>query len=164
MALVLNLNDYKAPQLEVDFGYKKVSIVLTDDTTSKMSAFMVDTKKMLKDADKLTDDELAKLPREEAKKRLENVSGDARDLLEGAFDELFNDPGLGVELYKRLGKSTASLANVFSRVNSEVNKANQRKEDQKLNRYNRRQDNRKKKWLNARTHWTTNAIDCLSRP
>lgn len=145
MALVLNLNDYKAPQLEVDFGYKKVSIVLTDDTTSKMSAFMVDTKKMLKDADKLTDDELAKLPREEAKKRLENVLGDARDLLEGAFDELFNDPGLGVELYKRLGKSTASLANVFSRVNSEVNKANQRKEDQKLNRYNRRQDNRKKK-------------------
>ena len=145
MALVLNLNDYKAPQLEVDFGYKKVSIVLTDDTTSKMSAFMVDTKKMLKDADKLTDDELAKLPREEAKKRLESVLGDARDLLEGAFDELFNDPGLGVELYKRLGKSTASLANVFSRVNSEVNKANQRKEDQKLNRYNRRQDNRKKK-------------------
>lgn len=145
MALVLNLNDYKAPQFEVDFGFKKVSVALTDDTTSKMSAFMVDTKKMLKDADKLTDDELAKLPRPAAKKRLENVLGNARDLLEGAFDELFDEPGLGVELYNRLGKSTASLANVFSRVNTEVNKANQRKENQKLNRYNRRHDNRKKK-------------------
>lgn len=145
MALVLNLNDYKAPQFEVDFGFKKVSVALTDDTTSKMSAFMVDAKKMLKDADKLTDDELAKLPRPAAKKRLENVLGNARDLLEGAFDELFNEPGLGAELYNRLGKSTVSLANVFSRVNSEVNKANQRKEDQKLNRYNRRHDNRKKK-------------------
>ena len=145
MALVLNLNDYKAPQLEVDFGYKKVSIALTDDTTSKMSAFMVDAKKMLNDADKLTDDELAKLKSTEAKERLENVLGDARDLLEEAFDELFDEPGLGVELYNRLGKSTASLANVFSRINTEVNKANQRKEDQKLNRYSRRQDNRKKK-------------------
>ena len=145
MALVLNLNDYKAPQLEVDFGYKKVSIALTDDTTSKMSAFMVDAKKMLNDADKLTDDELAKLKSTEAKERLGNVLGDARDLLEEAFDELFDEPGLGVELYNRLGKSTASLANVFSRINTEVNKANQRKEDQKLNRYNRRQDNRKKK-------------------
>lgn len=145
MALVLNLNDYKAPQFEVDFGFKKVSVALTDDTTSKMSAFMVDAKKMLKDADKLTDDELAKLPRPAAKKRLENVLGNARDLLEGAFDELFDEPGLGVELYNRLGKSTASLANVFSRANTEVNKANQRKENQKLNRYNRRHDNRKKK-------------------
>lgn len=145
MALVLNLNDYKAPQLEVDFGFKKVSVALTDDTTSKMSAFMVDAKKMLNDADKLTDDELAKLPRPEAKKRLENVLGDARDLLEGAFDELFDEPGLGAELYNRLGKSTVSLANVFSRVNTEVNKANQRKENQKLNRYNRRHDNSKKK-------------------
>lgn len=145
MALVLNLNDYKAPQLEVDFGFKKVSVALTDDTTSKMSSFMVDAKKMLNEADKLTDDELAKLPRPEAKKRLENVLGDARDLLEGAFDELFDEPGLGVELYKRLGKSTVSLANVFSRVNTEVNKANQRKENQKLNRYNRRHDNSKKK-------------------
>lgn len=145
MALVLNLNDYKAPQLEVDFGFKKVSVALTDDTTSKMSAFMVDAKKMLNDADKLTDDELAKLPRPEAKKRLENVLGDARDLLEGAFDELFDEPGLGVELYNRLGKSTVSLANVFSRVNTEVNKTNQRKENQKLNRYNRRHDNSKKK-------------------
>lgn len=145
MALVLNLNDYKAPQLEVDFGFKKVSVALTDDTTSKMSAFMVDAKKMLKKADKLTDDELAKLPREEAKERLENVLGDARDLLEGAFDELFDEPGLGAELYNRLGKSTTSLANVFSRVNTEVNKANQHREDQKLNRYNRRRDNRKKK-------------------
>lgn len=145
MALVLNLNDYKAPQLEVDFGYKKVSIALTDDTTSKMSAFMVDAKRMLKEADKLTDDELAKLKSTEAKERLENVLGDARDLLEEAFDELFDEPGLGVELYNRLGKSTVSLANVFSRVNTEVNKANQHKESQKLNRYNRRQDNRKKK-------------------
>lgn len=145
MALVLNLNDYKAPQLEVDFGFKKVSVALTDDTTSKMSTFMVDANKMLKKADKLTDDELAKLERQEAKRRLESVLGDARDLLEGAFDELFNEPGLGTELYNRLGKSTVSLANVFSRVNSEVNKANQRKEDQKLNRYNRRHDNRKKK-------------------
>lgn len=145
MALVLTLNDYKAPQFEVDFGFKKVSVALTDDTTSKMSAFMVDAKKMLKDADKLTDDELAKLPRPAAKKRLENVLGNARDLLEGAFDELFDEPGLGVELYNRLGKSTVSLANVFSRVNTEVNKANQRKENQKLNRYNRRHDNRKKK-------------------
>ncbi|MEK1411094.1 hypothetical protein HCZ18_06975 [Limosilactobacillus fermentum] len=145
MALVLNLNDYKAPQFEVDFGFKKVSVALTDDTTSKMSAFMVDAKKMLKDADKLTDDELAKLPSPAAKKRLENVLGNARDLLEGAFDELFDEPGLGVELYNRLCKSTASLANVFSRVNTEVNKANQRKENQKLNRYNRRHDNRKKK-------------------
>ena len=145
MALVLNLNDYKAPQLEVDFGFKKVSVKLTDDTTSEMSAFMVDANKMLKKADKLTDDELAKLERQEAKKRLESVLGDARDLLEGAFDELFNQPGLGAELYNRLGKSTVSLANVFSRVNTEVNKANQRKEDQKLNRYNRRHDNSKKK-------------------
>ena len=145
MALILNLDDYKAPQLEVDFGFKKVSVELTDDTTSKMSAFMLDANEMLKKADKLTDDELAKLPREEAKKRLENVLGNARDLLEGAFDELFNKQGLGVELYNRLGKSTVSLANVFSRVNIEVNKANQRKEDQKLNRYNRRKDNRKKK-------------------
>lgn len=145
MALVLNLNDYKAPQLEVDFGFKKVSVALTDDTTSKMSAFMVDANRMLKDADKLTDDELAKLSSEDAKKRLENVLGNARDLLEGAFDELFNEPGLGAELYNRLGKSTASLANVFSRVNTEVNKANQRKENQKLNRYNRRHDNSKKK-------------------
>lgn len=145
MALVLNLNDYKAPQFEVDFGFKKVSVALTDDTTSKMSAFMVDANKMLKEADKLTDDELAKLSRQDAKERLENVLGDARDLLEGAFDELFDKPGLGVELYNRLGKSTASLANVFSRVNTEVNKANQRKENQKLNRYNRRHDNSKKK-------------------
>ncbi|MEK1411281.1 hypothetical protein HCZ18_08020 [Limosilactobacillus fermentum] len=145
MALILNLDDYKAPQLEVDFGFKKVSVSLTDDTTSKMSAFTVDANKMLKEADKLTDDELTKLPRQEAKKRLENVLGDARDLLEDAFDELFNKPGLGVELYNRLGKSTVSLANVFSRVNSEVSKANQRKEDRKLNRYNRRNDNRKKK-------------------
>lgn len=145
MALVLNLNDYKAPQFEVNFGFKKVSVALTDDTTSKMSAFMVDAKKMLNEADKLTDDELAKLKSTEAKERLENVLGDARDLLEEAFDELFDEPGLGVELYNRLGKSTASLANVFSRINTEVNKANQRKEDQKLNRYNRRQDNRKKK-------------------
>lgn len=110
-----------------------------------MSTLTVDANKMLKEADKLTDDELTKLPRQEAKERLENVLGDARDLLEGAFDELFNEPGLGVELYNRLGKSTVSLANVFSRVNTEVNKANQRKEDQKLNRYNRRHDNRKKK-------------------
>lgn len=145
MALVLNLNDYKAPQLEVDFGFKKVSVALTDDTTSKMSAFMVDAKKMLNEADKLTDDELAKLERQEAQERLENVLGNARDLLEGAFDELFDEPGLGVELYNRLGKSTVSLANVFSRVNTEVNKANQRKENQKLNRYNRRRDNSKKK-------------------
>ena len=145
MALVLNLNDYKAPQLEVDFGFKKVSVALTDDATSKMSTFMVDAHKMLKKADKLTDDELAKLTRDEAKKRLENVLGDARDLLEGAFDELFDEPGLGVKLYDRLGKSTVSLANVFSRVNTEVNNANQRKEDQKLNRYNRRHNNSKKK-------------------
>lgn len=145
MAFILNLDDYKAPHLEVDFGFKKVSVELTDDTTSKMSAFMLDANEMLKKADKLTDNELAKLPREEAKKRLEGVLGGARDLLEGAFDELFNNPGLGVELYNRLGKSTVSLANVFSRVNSEVNKANQRKENQKLNRYNRRNDNRKKK-------------------
>ena len=145
MALILNLNDYKAPQLEVDFGFKKVSVKLTDDTTSEMSAFMVDANKMLKKADKLTDDELAKLERQEAKKRLESVLGDARDLLEGAFDELFNQPGLGAELYNRLGKSTVSLANVFSCVNTEVNKANQRKEDQKLNRYNRRRNNSKKK-------------------
>lgn len=145
MALILNLDDYKAPQLEVDFGFKKVSVELTDDTTSKMSAFTLDANEMLKKADKLTDDELAKLSRQDAKKRLESVLGDARDLLEGAFDELFNEPGLGVELYNRLGKSTVSLANVFSRVNSEVNKANQRKEDQKLNRYNRRHNNSKKK-------------------
>ena len=145
MALVLNLNDYKAPQLEVDFGFKKVSVVLTDDTTSKMSAFTVDANEMLKKADKLTDNELAKLSREDAKKRLEGVLGNARDLLEGAIDELFDEPGLGVELYNRLGKSTVSLANVFSRVNTEVNKANQRKEDQKLNRYNRRHGNLKKK-------------------
>lgn len=145
MALVLNLDDYKAPQLEVDFGFKKVSVALTDDTTSKMSTFMVDANKMLKKADKLTDDELAKLSREEAKGRLESILGDARDLLEGAFDELFDEPGLGVKLYDRLGKSTVSLANVFSRVNAEVNNANQRKEDQKLNRYNRRHNNSKKK-------------------
>lgn len=145
MALVLNLDDYKAPRLEVDFGFKKVSVALTDDTTSKMSALTVDTNKMLKEADKLTDDELSKLPRQEAKKRLESVLGNARDLLEGAFDELFNEQGLGVELYNRLGKSTVSLANVFSRVNGEVSKASQRKENQKLNRYNRRNDNRKKK-------------------
>ena len=137
MALILNLDDYKAPQLEVNFGFKKVSVELTDDTTSKMSAFMLDANEMLKKADKLTDDELAKLTRDEAKKRLESVLGNARDLLEEAFDELFNERGLGVELYNRLGKSTVSLANVFSRVNSEVNKANQRKENQKLNRYNR---------------------------
>lgn len=145
MALVLNLDDYKAPQLEVNFGFKKVSVELTDDTTSKMSAFMIDAHNMLKEADKLTDDELAKLKRSEAKERLESVLGGARDLLEGAFDELFDDRGLGVELYNRLGKSTVSLANVFSRVNDEVNKVNQRKEDKKLNRYNRRNDNRKKK-------------------
>lgn len=145
MALILNLDDYKAPQLEVDFGFKKVSVSLTDDTNSKMSTFMVDANKMLKKADKLTDDELAKLSREEAKGRLESILGDARDLLEGAFDELFDEPGLGVKLYDRLGKSTVSLANVFSRVNAEVNNANQRKEDQKLNRYNRRHNNSKKK-------------------
>lgn len=145
MALVLNLNDYKAPQLEVDFGFKKVSVELTDDTTSKMSAFTVDANKMLEEADKLTDNELAKLSREDAKKRLESVLGVARDLLEGAFDELFNKPGLGAELYNRLGKSTVSLAKVFSRVNDEVSDANQRKEDQKLNRYNRRHNNSKKK-------------------
>lgn len=145
MALVLNLDDYKAPQLEVDFGFKKVSVELTDDTTSKMSAFTVDANEMLKEADKLTDDELAKLSREDAKKRLESVLGNARDLLEGAFDELFGEPGLGAELYKRLGKSTVSLANVFSRVNSEVSNANQRKENKKLNRYNRRNNNHSKK-------------------
>lgn len=144
MALVLNLDDYKAPQLEVDFGFKKVSVTLTDDITSKMSAFTVDANKMLEEANKLTDNELAKLPRQEAKKRLESVLGNARDLLEGAFDELFNKPGLGVELYNRLGKSTVSLAKVFSCVNDEVNNSNQRKEDQKLNRYNRRHNNKKK--------------------
>lgn len=145
MALVLNLDDYKATQLEVDFGFKKASVVLTDDITSKMSSLSVDANKMLKEADKLTDNELAKLPRQEAKGRLENVLGTARDLMEGAFDELFDEPGLGEELYNRLGKSTVSLANVFSRINEEVNNTNQRKEDQKLNRYNRRHDNRKKK-------------------
>lgn len=145
MALVLNLDDYKATQLEVDFGFKKASVVLTDDITSKMSSLSVDANKMLKEADKLTDNELAKLPRQEAKGRLENVLETARDLMEGAFDELFDEPGLGEELYNRLGKSTVSLANVFSRINEEVNNANQRKEDQKLNRYNRRHDNRKKK-------------------
>lgn len=145
MALVLNLDDYKATQLEVDFGFKNASVVLTDDITSKMSSLSVDANKMLKEADKLTDNELAKLPRQEAKGRLENVLGTARDLMEGAFDELFDEPGLGEELYNRLGKSTVSLANVFSRINEEVNNANQRKEDQKLNRYNRRHDNRKKK-------------------
>lgn len=145
MALVLDLNKYKAPTLEVDFGFKKASVVLTDDITSKMSSLSVDANKMLKEADKLTDNELAKLPRQEAKGRLENVLGTARDLMEGAFDELFDEPGLGEELYNRLGKSTVSLANVFSRINEEVNNANQRKEDQKLNRYNRRHDNRKKK-------------------
>lgn len=145
MALVLNLDDYKATQLEVDFGFKKASVVLTDDITSKMSSLSVDANKMLKEADKLTDNELAKLPRQEAKGRLENVLGTACDLMEGAFDELFDEPGLGEELYNRLGKSTVSLANVFSRINEEVNNANQRKEDQKLNRYNRRHDNRKKK-------------------
>lgn len=145
MSLVLNLDDYKAPQLEVDFGFKKVSVALTDDTTSKMSAFTVDANKMLEKADKLTDNELAKLSREDAKKRLESVLGDARDLLEGAFDELFNKPGLGAELYNRLGKSTVSLAKVFSRVNDEVSDTNQRKEDQKLNRYNRRHNNNNKK-------------------
>lgn len=144
MALILNLDDYKAPQLEVNFGFKKVSVELTDDTTSKMSAFTVDANKMLEKADKLTDNELAKLSREDAKKRLESVLGDARDLLEGAFDELFNKPGLGAELYNRLGKSTVSLAKVFSRVNDEVSDTNQRKEDQKLNRYNRRHNNKKK--------------------
>lgn len=145
MALVLNLNDYKQPRFEVDFGFKKVAVSLTDETTSKMAVFSVDANKMLKKADELTDGELMELSHEDAKKRLEDVLSNARELLEAAFDELFNEPGLGVELYKRLGKSTTSLANVFELVSREVNAANKQKEEKKLNRYNRRHDNRNKK-------------------
>ena len=82
------------------------------------------------------------MPREEAKQKLETAFNDVRFILENVFDEMFNEPGLGKEIYKRVGNSTMQLANVLSEVNAEAEKLQKQRENQKLNRYQRR----KKKW------------------
>lgn len=51
---------------------------------------------------------------------------------------MFNEPGLGKEIYKRVGNSTMQLANVLSEVNAEAEKLQKQRENQKLNRYQRR--------------------------
>ena len=138
MALVLDLNKYKAPTLEVDFGFKTVSARLDDVLSKHLTNILVDSQQRIAEAEKLFNADLAKMPREEAKQKLETAFNDVRFILENVFDEMFNEPGLGKELYKRVGSSTTQLANVLSEVNGEAEKLQKQRENQKLNRYQRR--------------------------
>lgn len=138
MALVLDLDKYKAPTLEVDFGFKTVSARLDDVLSKHLTNILVDSQQRIAEAEKLFDADLAKMPREEAKQKLETAFNDVRFILENVFDEMFNEPGLGKELYKRVGNSTTQLANVLSEVNGEAEKLQKQRENQKLNRYQRR--------------------------
>lgn len=138
MALVLDLNKYKAPTLEVDFGFKTVSARLDDVLSKHLTNILVDSQQRIAEAEKLFNVDLAKMPREEAKQKLETAFNDVRFILENVFDEMFNEPGLGKELYKRVGNSTTQLANVLSEVNGEAEKLQKQRENQKLNRYQRR--------------------------
>lgn len=138
MALVLDLNKYKAPTLEVDFGFKTVSARLDDVLSKHLTNILVDSQQRIAEAEKLFNADLAKMPREEAKQKLEAAFNDVRFILENVFDEMFNEPGLGKELYKRVGNSTTQLANVLSEVNGEAEKLQKQRENQKLNRYQRR--------------------------
>lgn len=137
MALVLDLNKYKAPTLEVDFGFKTVSARLDDVLSKHLTNILVDSQQRIAEAEKLFNADLAKMPREEAKQKLETAFNDVRFILENVFDEMFNEPGLGKELYKRVGNSTTQLANVLE-VNGEAEKLQKQRENQKLNRYQRR--------------------------
>jgi len=138
MALVLDLDKYKAPTLEVDFGFKIVSARLDDVLSKHLTNILVDSQQRIAEAEKVFDADLAKMPREEAKQKLETAFNDVRFILENVFDEMFNEPGLGKELYKRVGNSTTQLANVLSEVNGEAEKLQKQRENQKLNRYQRR--------------------------
>lgn len=138
MALVLDLNKYKAPTLEVDFDFKTVSARLDDVLSKHLTNILVDSQQRIAEAEKLFNADLAKMPREEAKQKLETAFNDVRFILENVFDEMFNEPGLGKELYKRVGNSTTQLANVLSEVNGEAEKLQKQRENQKLNRYQRR--------------------------
>lgn len=138
MALVLDLDKYKAPTLEVDFGFKTVSARLDDILSKHLTNILVDSQQRIAEAEKLFNADLAKMPREEAKQKLETAFNDVRFILENVFDEMFNEPGLGKELYKRVGNSTTQLANVLSEVNGEAEKLQKQRENQKLNRYQRR--------------------------
>lgn len=138
MALVLDLNKYKAPTLEVDFGFKTVSARLDDVLSKHLTNILVDSQQRIAEAEKLFNADLAKMPRGEAKQKLETAFNDVRFILENVFDEMFNEPGLGKELYKRVGNSTTQLANVLSEVNGEAEKLQKQRENQKLNRYQRR--------------------------
>lgn len=138
MALVLDLNKYKAPTLEVDFGFKTVSARLDDVLSKHLTNILVDSQQRIAEAEKVFDADLAKMPREEAKQKLETAFNDVRFILENVFDEMFNEPGLGKEIYKRVGNSTMQLANVLSEVNGEAEKLQKQRENQKLNRYQRR--------------------------
>ena len=138
MALVLDLNKYKAPTLEVDFGFKTVSARLDDVLSKHLTNILVDSQQRIAEAEKLFNVDLAKMPREEAKQKLETAFNDVRFILENVFDEMFNEPGLGKEIYKRVGNSTTQLANVLSEVNGEAEKLQKQRENQKLNRYQRR--------------------------
>ena len=115
MALVLDLNKYKAPTLEVDFGFKTVSARLDDVLSKHLTNILVDSQQRIAEAEKLFNADLAKMPREEAKQKLETAFNDVRFILENVFDEMFNEPGLGKELYKRVGNSTTQLANVLAK-------------------------------------------------
>ena len=130
MALVLDLNKYKAPTLEVDFGFKTVSARLDDVLSKHLTNILVDSQQRIAEAEKLFNADLAKMPREEAKQKLETAFNDVRFILENVFDEMFNEPGLG--------NSTTQLANVLSEVNGEAEKLQKQRENQKLNRYQRR--------------------------
>lgn len=138
MALVLDLNKYKAPTLEVDFGFKTVSARLDDVLSKHLTNILVDSQQRIAEAEKLFNADLAKMPREEAKQKLETAFNDVRFILENVFDEMFNEPGLGKEIYKRVGNSTMQLTNVLSEVNAEAEKLQKQRENQKLNRYQRR--------------------------
>lgn len=138
MALVLDLDKYKAPTLEVDFGFKTVSARLDDVLSKHLTNILVDSQQRIAEAEKVFDVDLAKMPREEAKQKLETAFNDVRFILENVFDEMFNEPGLGKEIYKRVGNSTMQLANVLSEVNAEAEKLQKQRENQKLNRYQRR--------------------------
>lgn len=138
MALVLDLDKYKAPTLEVDFGFKTVSARLDDVLSKHLTNILVDSQQRIAEAEKVFDADLAKMPREEAKQKLETAFNDVRFILENVFDEMFNEPGLGKEIYRRVGNSTMQLANVLSEVNAEAEKLQKQRENQKLNRYQRR--------------------------
>ena len=70
MALVLDLNKYKAPTLEVDFGFKTVSARLDDVLSKHLTNILVDSQQRIAEAEKLFNADLAKMPREESKQKL----------------------------------------------------------------------------------------------